>query len=92
MHLTRTPPERVRDGAPLFGYSISDDESLKAWVQSLEGKPVLQKASRPRPPTGHRSFSRRAIASLDYVQADCLGIPESVGCAIADLEAGLSAG
>ena len=60
------------------GYAITDDESLIAWVKSLEGKPVF-KGIEAESVDWPSAFSKDALARLDYVQADPLGIPDKSG-------------
>jgi hypothetical protein len=65
-------------GVKGHGYTVSDDEELAAWVRSLEGKPVF-KGIEAEGSDWMSAFSKRAIATLDYVQADCLGLPDRSG-------------
>ena len=60
------------------GFAISDDASLEAWLRSLEGKPVF-KGIEAETVNWMSAFSKEAIARLDYVQADALGMPDSSG-------------
>jgi len=60
------------------GYAVSDDASLNAWVRSLEGKPVF-KGIEAETVNWMSAFSKEAIARLDYVQADALGMPDPSG-------------
>jgi histidinol phosphatase-like PHP family hydrolase len=65
-------------GIPGQGYAISDDGGLRAWVRSLEGKPVF-KGIEAESVNWVSAFSKSAIAQLDYVQADALGMPDRLG-------------
>jgi histidinol phosphatase-like PHP family hydrolase len=60
------------------GFAISDDASLRAWLRSLEGKPVF-KGIEAESVDWVSVFSREAVVDLDYVQADALGMPDSSG-------------
>lgn len=60
------------------GYAVSDDDSLNAWVQSLQGKPVF-KGIEVESVNWMQLFSKSAIRRLDYVQADALGMPDRSG-------------
>jgi hypothetical protein len=65
-------------GVKGHGYAVSDDDELDAWVRSLDGKPVF-KGIEAEGTDWMAAFSKAAIARLDYVQADPLGIPDSSG-------------
>ena len=65
-------------GIPGHGFAVSDDESLNAWVQSLEGKPVF-KGIEAESTNWMSVFSKEVVAKLDYVQADPLGMPDKSG-------------
>ncbi|HEV2444557.1 MAG TPA: hypothetical protein VGS58_01490 [Candidatus Sulfopaludibacter sp.] len=60
------------------GFAVSDDETLNAWVRSLEGKPVF-KGIEAETNNWMSAFSRDCIARLDYIQADALGLPDRSG-------------
>ncbi len=60
------------------GYAVYDDDSLNAWIRSLEGKPVF-KAIEAETTNWPSLFSKTAIAKLDYIQADALGLPDKSG-------------
>ncbi|HEV3198576.1 MAG TPA: hypothetical protein VGZ73_11725 [Bryobacteraceae bacterium] len=65
-------------GLPGHGYAVTDDDTLAAWVRSLEGKPVF-KGIEAESVNWMSAFSKGAIAKLDYVQADALGLPDRSG-------------
>jgi histidinol phosphatase-like PHP family hydrolase len=65
-------------GEPGHGFAVSDDASLDAWLQSLAGKPVFKGIEAETVNWASR-FSKQAIARLDYVQADALGMPDASG-------------
>lgn len=60
------------------GFAITDNESLNAWVRSLEGKPVF-KGIEAESVDWPSAFSKESLARLDYVQADPLGVPGKSG-------------
>jgi hypothetical protein len=65
-------------GVEGHGYAVSNDETLAAWVRSLEGKPVF-KGIEGEGVDWMSAFSKAAIARLDYVQADPLAVPDTSG-------------
>lgn len=65
-------------GAKGQGYPVSDDEQLNAWIDSLEGKPCF-KGIEAEGTDWLSAFSAQAIARLDYVQSDPLGMPDRSG-------------
>lgn len=65
-------------GAKGHGYAVSDDGELLAWVKSLEGKPVF-KGIEAEGTDWRPAFSAEALAKLDYIQSDPLGMPDKSG-------------
>ncbi len=65
-------------GAKGRGHAVSDDAELAAWVGSLDGKPVF-KGIEAEDTDWTSAFSKPALARLDYVQADALGVPDASG-------------
>src|SRR5215469_12871083 len=65
-------------GVEGHGYAVTNDDELNTWVQSLEGKPVF-KAIEAEGTDWRPSFTRAALAKLDYVQGDPLGVPDKSG-------------
>lgn len=65
-------------GVKGHGFAVSDDDTLTAWVRSLEGKPVF-KGIEAETTDWMSAFSKDALAKLDYVQADALGLPDKSG-------------
>jgi hypothetical protein len=59
-------------------YAVSDDDELTAWVRSLEGKPVF-KGIEGEGTDWMSAFSKDALATLDYRQADPLAVPDKTG-------------
>lgn len=60
------------------GYQVSDDTELDAWIRSLEGKDVF-KGIEGEGTDWMSAFSKSALARLDYVQSDPLGMPDESG-------------
>jgi len=60
------------------GYAVSDDEQLRTWIKSLEGKPVFV-GIEGEGVDWPSAFSAAAIAKLDYAQSDPLGMPDRSG-------------
>jgi hypothetical protein len=65
-------------GVKGHGYQVSDDRELDAWVRSLSGKDVF-KGIEGEGTDWMSAFSKSAIAQLDYVQTDPLGMPDESG-------------
>jgi hypothetical protein len=65
-------------GVKGHGYAVSDDDELEAWVRSLEGRPVF-KGIEGEGTDWMSAFSKAAIAKLDYVQSDPLGMRDKSG-------------
>ena len=65
-------------GAKGHGYAVSDEEELNDWVDSLKGKPCF-KGIEAEGTDWVSSFSPQALAGLDYVQSDPLGMPDRSG-------------
>lgn len=65
-------------GVKGHGYAVSDDAELGAWVRSLDGLPVF-KGIEGEGPDWMTAFSKAALSTLDYVQADPLAVPDSAG-------------
>lgn len=63
------------------GYQVTDDDELTAWVRSLEGKPVFV-GIEAEGTDWASAFSKDALGTLDYVQADALGLPDTSGVAM----------
>lgn len=62
-------------------YQITDDDGIRDWVRSLKGKPVFA-AIEAEGTDWTTAFSKEAIASLDYVQGDPLGMPDKSGAPV----------
>lgn len=60
------------------GYAVSDDAELSTWLQSLHDLPVF-KGIEGEGTDWMSAFSRKAIAAVDYVQADPLAVPDRAG-------------
>jgi hypothetical protein len=65
-------------GVKGHGYAVSNDDELNTWVQSLEGRPVF-KGIEGEGTDWMSAFSKTALAKLDYVQTDPLGMPDKSG-------------
>jgi hypothetical protein len=61
--------------------AMSNDDQLRAWVRSLEGKPVF-KGMQAEGVNWMSAFSKRAVAELDYVLSDALTIPDKSGALV----------
>ena len=60
------------------GFQVSNDTELEAWIRSLEGKDVF-KGIEGEGTDWMSAFSKSALARLDYVQTDPLGMPDESG-------------
>src|SRR5262245_18849067 len=65
-------------GAKGHDYQVSDDAELRAWTQALDGKPVY-KGIEGEGADWVSAFSKAALATLDYVQADPFAVPDDAG-------------
>ena len=60
------------------GFAVGDDDQLRAWVRSLAGKPIF-KGIEAEGGDWMPAFSKPALAELDYIQSDALGMPGADG-------------
>lgn len=67
-------------GVKESGYEdlVSNDDELKTWIHSLEGKPVL-KGVQAELLSWPSAFSKDTVARLDYVLSDALTMPDKSG-------------
>lgn len=67
-------------GVKESGYAdlVSNDDELKAWIHSLEGKPVF-KGVQAELLNWPSVFSKETVAKLDYVLSDALTMPDKAG-------------
>jgi len=65
-------------GTKGHGYAVSDDAELSSWLRSLDGLPVF-KGIEGEGTDWMSAFSKKAIAALDYVQADPFAVPDATG-------------
>jgi hypothetical protein len=65
-------------GVKGHGYAVSNDDELNTWVRSLEGRPVF-KGLEAEGADWLSAFSKTALAKLDYLQTDPLGMPDKSG-------------
>ena len=60
---------------------VSNDDELKVWIQSLEGKPLF-KGIQAEGMNWMSAFSKAAVAKLDYVLSDALTMPDKSGALV----------
>ena len=60
---------------------VSNDDELKAWIKSLEGKPVFKGIQAERM-NWMSVFSKEVVAKLDYVLSDALTMPDKSGALV----------
>ena len=60
---------------------VSNDDELKAWIKSLEGKPVFKGIQAERM-NWMSVFSKDVVAKLDYVLSDALTMPDKSGALV----------
>ena len=60
---------------------VSSDDELKAWIKSLEGKPVFKGIQAERM-NWMSAFSKDVVAKLDYVLSDALTMPDKSGALV----------
>jgi len=60
------------------GDMVANDEELRAWIKTLEGKPVFKGIQAERT-NWMSAFSKETIAKLDYVLSDALTMPAKSG-------------
>jgi len=60
---------------------MSNDDQLRAWVRSLDGKPVF-KGMQAEHINWMSPFSKQAVAELDYVLSDALTMPDKSGALV----------
>lgn len=65
-------------GSDGHGYAVSNDDELDRWLRSLEGKPVY-KGIEAEGLDWVASFSKSALAKVDYIQSDPLAMPDETG-------------
>jgi histidinol phosphatase-like PHP family hydrolase len=60
---------------------MSNDDELRAWTRSLDGKPVF-KGMQAEGLNWMSAFSKKAVSELDYVLSDALTIPDKSGALV----------
>lgn len=61
--------------------AMSNDDQLRAWIHSLDGKPVF-KGMQAEHTNWMSAFSKPAVAELDYVLSDALTMPDKSGALV----------